>query len=173
MNQWKWLLTLQGALVLLLAALPGRAPGQGADKNAELAKKAVDVFVKAVITQKIDAVMPTVDVPWADNLNLEASKLLRKPKEVEERLDRLINGSAMIPKKVTLEFKNIWTYEKVLEKFGKALPESERKVLDEVLKKTDYVLHVAIRSAEGEVLTELSFLVAIRDGKGKVVGLRN
>jgi hypothetical protein len=149
---------------------------QGADKNAELAKKAVEAFAKGVVAKNIDALMKVVDVPWCDNLNMDASKLILKNDdknpELRKRLEKLIGASMEIPAKVVVDFKMVLTYEKVLEKFGKALPESERKILDEVLKKTDYILHVAIKSPDGDVLVELSFLVAIRGKEAKIVGLR-
>jgi hypothetical protein len=157
----------------LLVAAGGAGAEQPADKNVELAKKAVDAFAKGVIAKDINALMKVVDVPWCDNLNLETSKLILKSEELKKRLEKLIGGSSKIPEKVVLEFKTVLTYEKVLEKFGKALSAEERKVLDEVLKKTDYVMHVEIRSPEGEVLTAMSFLVGIRGGQAKVVGLRD
>jgi hypothetical protein len=160
----------------LFAAGHLASAAQGADKNAELAKKAVEAFADGVVAKNIKALMQVVDVPWCDNLNMDGSKLIvkndEKNPELKNRLEKLIGGSMEIPAKVVVEFKMILTYDKLLEKFGKGLPESERKILDQVLKKTDYILGVAIKSPAGEVLVELSFLVAVRDGKAKIVGLR-
>jgi hypothetical protein len=150
----------------------GAGAARAGDKNAELAKKAVDAFAKGVVARDVKAVMKTVDVPWCDNLNLDSTKLIAKTDELQKRLDKLINGAQQIPAKVVLDFKTVLTYDKVLEKFGKGLPEEERKILDQVLKKTDYVLGVEIKSPEGEVLAQLTFLVGMRGSEAKVVGLR-
>jgi hypothetical protein len=145
---------------------------QPADKNVEQAKKACETFAKGICAKDVPVLMKIVAVPWCDNLNLNASKLILKSDELKQRLERIINGAQQIPAKVVLDFKAVYTYEKVLEKSGAALAESERKIFDQVLKKTDYVLYVAIKSPEGETLTELSFLVGFHDGQAKVVGLR-
>jgi hypothetical protein len=161
-----------GMAAWLAAVVSGNA-GQPADKNAEKAKQACQAFAKCVAAKDVPALMKVVDAPWSDNLKLEESNLLLKSDEVKKRLEKLISASAQIPPKVVLEFKTILTYEKVLEKFGAGLPAEERKILDQVLKKTDYVLHVQFKSPEGELLTELSMLVAFRDGQAKVVGFRS
>jgi hypothetical protein len=160
------------ATIVVASGTTARA-AQPADKNAEKAKQACEAFAKQVVAKDVPALMKVVDVPWCDNLKLDETKLILKSDELKKRLEKLIGGSAQIPPKVVLEFKTVLTYEKVLEKFGGGLPAEERKILDQVLKKTDYVLHVVIKSAEGEILTELSMLVGFRDGQAKLVGLRS
>jgi len=156
-----------------LLAFVSTSVAQPADKNAEKAKEACQAFAKCVVAKDLAALMKVVDAPWSDNLKLEESNLILKNDDVKKRLEKLIAASAQIPPKVVLEFKTVLTYEKVLEKYGAGLPAEERKVLDQVLKKTDYVLHVLFKSPEGELLTELSMLVAFRDGQAKVVGFRS
>jgi hypothetical protein len=160
------------ALALVMAPVASGA-AQSADKNAEKAKQACEAFAKQVVAKDMPALMKVVDVPWCDNINLDETKLIQKSDELKKRLEKLIGGSAQIPPKVVLEFKTVLTYEKVLEKFGGGLSAEERKILDQVLKKTDYVVHVVIKSAEGEILTQLSMLIGFRDGQAKVVGLRS
>jgi hypothetical protein len=159
-------------LVIAATVLTGAAQ-QPADKNAEKAKKACETFAKCVTAKDVPALMKVVDVPWCDNINLDETKLILKSEELKQRLEKLIKGSAQIPPKVVLEFKNVLTYEKALEKFGGGLPAEEKKILDQVLKKTDYMLHVVVKSPEGEILTEFTMQVAFHDGQVRVVGLRN
>jgi hypothetical protein len=156
------------ALCLVCSSSRSKAAQTG-DFDLKQAKKACETFVHAVIARDLDGLVKITEVPWYEHF--DKSRVILKRDDLDKELKKLTT-KAQAPPKVVLEFKDTLTYELVLEKFGANLPAEERKLLDQVLKKTDYVLEVVINSPEGENLAEVVMLVGLRDGKAKVVGLR-
>ena len=62
---------------------------------------------------------------------------------------------------------------KFLELAGGKMPEDQRKLLDEVLKKDGYVLKVEVKNTDGKQLSHWICFVASPNGEAKVVGLKD
>jgi hypothetical protein len=143
---------------------------QAGDFDLKQAKKACETFINALTAKDLDALIKVTAVPWYDNF--EQSRVLLKRDDLDKELQKFI-AKIKAPAKVVVEFKETLTYELVLEKFGGDIPPEERKLLDQVLKKSDYVLRVEIQSPDGEQLGQIVMLVGLRDGHARVVGLRS
>jgi hypothetical protein len=150
------------AALLVVVFLP---PLHADDSPDMLAKAAVEQLLKAFKASDINAIMEAVDTPWFHNgkeLIKEREQLKREfHKELSRDKDR-----AGLQHKIT---DNV-TYKSVREK----LREEERKLADEAIKEDDRVLLVRIgKDVSGDQGDKVAFLVRIRDGKAKVVGLKD
>jgi hypothetical protein len=163
--------------VAAVASLAWLAPASGAGEKAEKAdktemqaKRAVRQFGKALWAKDLDTLMKHVDVPWYDNL--EKNRLIRDRDQLKKELQKLFPDSKA-PAKVILSVKDVHTYAEVLEKYGKEIDKEERKLLDQVLKQNDLILNVDVKTPEGEQLTRTLFMVSFREGRPRVVGMRD
>jgi hypothetical protein len=148
--------------ILSLAATLAQVRADDADR---LAKKAVEEILKAYKASDIEAIMEAVDVPWfhdGKEVLKEREQLKREfHKELGREKDR-----AALQHRIT----DCVAYKTVRDK----LREEERKLADEVVTGDDRVLVVRIgKVVTGDQGDKVAFLVRIRDGKAKVVGLKD
>jgi WD40 repeat protein len=129
------------------------------------AKDTATAFVKAVNAKDLKALLPLCDVPWFDANDDDGDRIIAKRadlnKDWEKKLAKVNTGP-----KATIRVKEIWTYEKARKT---ADDEKRRKLLDQVLAKEDRVVHVEVEERGRRF--QVTVLVRLRGGKGKVVGI--
>lgn len=130
-----------------------------ADKSAG---ETVEKFMAAVKSKDLDAVMQTVEVPWFH----KGDEIIKERSELKKEFDSLFTKRDF--KDLKFEIKKIAAFSAVREKtMG-----DERKLLDEVLTGDDRVVLLEIET-EKKGKEKLILLVKVKEGKGKVVGIRD
>ena len=153
------------ALVVLVPMLAFLPPVRGDDAQDMLAKKAFEQFMQAYKASDIEALMEAVDTPWFHNAKEVIKDREQLKREFHKELGRE-KDRAGLQHRIT----DCVAYKTVREK----LREEERKLAEEVLKEDDRVLLVRIgKVVTGDQGDKVAFLVRIRDGKAKVVGLKD
>jgi hypothetical protein len=143
------------------------------DKNSEQAKAICEKFNKALFSRDVDAAMKLVATPWFDNYDATGKGAIRKDaalvkKHLEEQVETIPKA---MKGEVGLKIIDNLTYEEMLTKAGDNLKPEEKKLLDEVLKKTDRVLNVRF-TVDGMALSHFTMFVGWRDGEAKLVGYK-
>lgn len=151
---------------LLAVALVGLAAAgsNAADKPEDLAKQVALDMLKAVKAKNLDDAMKLVGTPYFFQMG-DKPELLEKADAVREKLkvafDRPIKD-ADLPTEVT----EVLTMAKAKEKFGgKGKPET-LEMIEKAAGKDGFVV---VLGKDG--MTRGGFLVAMKDGKAKVVGI--
>jgi hypothetical protein len=151
------------AAMLLLSSFAG--PSQADDSTDKLAKDAVEQILKAYKASDINAIMEAVEVPWFHNGKEVIKDREQLKREFHKELSREKDRAAL-QHKIT----DCVSYKTVRDK----LRDEERKLADEVVKEDDRVLLVRIgKDVAKDQGDKVAFLVRIRDGKAKVVGLKD
>jgi tyrosyl-tRNA synthetase len=158
----RWFVATAGAIFLFVTLTEA---GRADDAVDKLAKEAVEQILKAYKASDINAIMATVDTPWfhsGKEVIKDREQLKREfHKELSREKDR-----AGLQHKIT----DCMAYKTVRDK----LKGEEQKLADEVLTEEDRVLLVRIgKDVTGDQGDKVAFLVRIRDGKAKVVGLKD
>ena len=155
-----------------LTFLAGQAIGEETtEKREKQARKLCKQFWDDVAKKDLDGLMKTVDIPFYAR-GEKKTNVIRNKDELRKLLSRLFPGPNA-PNDLTFEVKEVLTYEKMLEKYGKQIEDDERKLLDEVLKKDDLVLNLQFKTSEGKNLDRLVTMVGWRKGNAKVIGVRD
>jgi hypothetical protein len=150
---------------IALAWLAASAPLLAADSPDMLAKKAVEQLLKAYKASDINGIMEAVDIPWFHNAKEVIKDREPLKREFHKELGREKDRAAL---KHVID--NVVSYKSVREK----LREEERKLADEVIQPDDRVLLVRIgKEVDGGQGDKVAFLVRIKEGKAKVVGLKD
>jgi hypothetical protein len=148
------------ALVLLFSSW---SPAVAQENAEDLARSAVDRFMKAFKAKDLPSLMDTVDVPWFH----QSEKIIRDRAELEKAYRQLFEKSKDVSK-LNYAIKVVSRYQEVRGKTS----EEEQKLLDGVILADDRVVLIEIdqpaRKKETVVL-----LVRIREGKARIVGLKN
>jgi hypothetical protein len=135
--------------------------GGAQDEPDEQAKVAVHQFMKSFRTKDIDGLMSSVDVPWFH----KGEKIVRDRDEVRHSFQALFAKKDDLDS-IRYEIKTVIAYEAVRE----AMNDDERKLIDQVLNKTDRVILLQIDKPKNKEIVVL--LVSFKDGAAKVVGLK-
>jgi hypothetical protein len=150
----KYLVTAVAGVLLILA------PARAEDKADQQAREAVNQFMKAVKSRKIDDVMKTVQVPWFH----EGKRVIKDRDELKQEFEKLFEKRDFAG--LTFEIKDVASYGSVRTKVN----EKERELLDQVVEKEDRVVLITLDSKMKE--EKITLLVKERQGKAAVVGLR-
>ena len=144
---------------LALAALHAEDP------TDKLARRAVDRFLDAHKASDVDGMMLHVEVPWFHDAKEVITDRMQLRREFEKELARE-KDRTNLQHKIT----QIVPYRTVRDK----LREDERKLTDEVVRESDRLVLVLIgREADKDRGDKVAFLVGIKDGQAKVVGLKD
>lgn len=134
------------------------------DRAEEAVKQTVTKFMDAVKAKDIDAIMKLVAVPWYHD-----------GKEVTRDLDKLKDHFKEIERKdftgLTFQINDVFTYPKFLDAHGARLKEEDRKLLEQVVGKEDYVVLVTVEVKDKK--DRVMLLVRSRKGETKLIGLRD
>jgi len=145
---------------LLLLTLPLVTLAQ--DDADEQAKAAAHQFMKCFKAKDLDGVMTTVQAPWFH----KGQRIIRNREEVREAFQGLFAKKEDLGT-IKYEIKTVLAYDAIRE----AMNDEERKLIDEVLAKTDRVLLLQLEKPNmaREIVV---LLVSLKQGEAKVVGLR-
>jgi hypothetical protein len=153
------------AVFTLCSILPTVTRVQAGEPPDTLARKAVEKLLKAYKGSDIEGIMDAVETPWFHN----GKEVFRERDQLKREFHRELSREkdrAGMQHRIT----DCHPYKAVREK----LREDERKLADEVLKEDDRVLLVRMgKVVAGEQGDRVVFLVRIRDGQAKVVGLKD
>jgi hypothetical protein len=151
---------LHFALVLVLAPFSVLS---AADTPEEEVRFAIERFMQATKGEDLDGIMKLVDVPWyhqGDRIIQEREQLKNEFKGLFEKADF---GD------LSFSLKKIVTYSEVRDQTNA----EERKLLDEVLTKTDRVVLLQVERAKSKQKDSVVVLVRLRDGKVNIVGVKD
>jgi hypothetical protein len=150
------------AVVALLAFTS--APAIATDKDEDKAKEVAVAFLKAVKAKDLDAVMKTVDVPFAFDLGRK-SEPVTKPAELRDTMNKFLGN--VTPDKVPTEVGKILNMAAVRELLG---PKDEKfpEFAEKMAGKTGYMVTLV---AKNGAVKPVGVLVRVKDGKAAVVGI--
>jgi len=151
------------AVLACLFLVCGRASADDKKKPDDLAREAVQAFIKAVNTKDVDAAMKAVDVPFCIPGKVGVVKERDELKKHLERAAGRKNGQ------IKLQIEDVGTLEQLEKKTGKMMKEEKRKQLVEVLGKEHRIVLVEMTHDEGT--TKAGFVVRLDGGKAFVVGI--
>ena len=77
------------------------------------------------------------------------------------------------PRQIRFVIKDVVPYAQQLKANVTGFGGKERKILDEVLRTESLVLHQEVQTADGSTLDTIITLVAWRDGRARIVGVRD
>jgi len=157
---------LKSLPLLLIVSLPvPAAVAHAEDATDKLARQAVEQFIVAYRTSDIKGMMEAVETPWFHNAKEVIQTREQLQREFHKELGR-DKDRANLKHIIT----QVVTYKSVREK----LREEERKLADEVIGPEDRVALARLgKEVDGGQGDKVAFLVRIRDGKARVVGIRD
>jgi hypothetical protein len=148
-------------LALGLTALGGEEPAQEKDP----AEAVVTTFMTAFKDKQLDPLMATVAVPWFHN----GKTILRDQPAVRQAFETLF-AKQKDTSKIVFAIKKVVPYETIRD----AMNDEERGQLDQVMGASDRaVLLVMANPARQKPPETVVVLVRVKDGQGKVVGIKN
>lgn len=146
------------AVLFAFVASPARAD----DKAEAKAKDAAVALLKAIKAKDLDAIMKLSGAPFAYRGEDKKPKVLKETADVKawvkERLDELKDAD-----KVPTELDKITPFSELRDKIK---DEEDRKTLDGVIGKDGFIAFVKTPDDK-----TVAILVAIKDGKAKIVGI--
>lgn len=135
------------------------------DATDKLARRTVERFFDAWRSGEVDAMLRSADLPWFHNAKEVLKDRERLKREFHKDLSREMDRSSL-----QLKVQQIVTYQSVRDK----LREEERTLADEVVGASDRVVLAFIgRDADKNRGDKVAFLVRIKDGQARIVGLRD
>lgn len=149
---------LLAAAVTLCWVGAGSRADEAEKANAQ-AREVVEKLAKAVKAKDIDAVMKIVDVPFF----WDGKKTIKDRDDLRKEIVGVFAEKDF--SEVTLEVKEVFTVEVVQGK----LKEKERELLKDVVTKDDRVVLLGTNMDKDKV----AVFVRLRDGKARVVGIRD
>ena len=162
-----------GFTLSLTLVWPGQAnfaeppPSKNKPDPAESARNLVTQFMKAMQLRNLDDIMTMVDVPWCHDMKTT----IYDRKELELDFHRLLEKHRNRPT-MQYDVRPAYAYADVREK----LPDQERKDIDKVIRPTDYIVLVYVKTPAPAAQTEqeiVVFFVRHRNNEFTVVGLKN
>lgn len=178
-------LTVASLSWLGVAAMGDEKP----EKADQEAMRLSEEFRKLWLAKDIDGLMKIVEAPFylgtSSDSAQKTTEVICDRNTITAKLQQSFGGDA--PKEVRFEVKRLMSYETLLDELKERLTDEDRKALAKVLKKRDRILFIDVRSGgkrevfwdpprvtpEGKRLDTMALLVGWRDGKAKVVGVRD
>lgn len=132
------------------------------DDADEQAKAAAHQFMKCFKAKDLNGVMAAVQAPWFH----KGQRIIRNREEVREAFQGLFAKKEDLDM-LRYEIKIVIAYEAIRD----AMNDDERKLVDQVLTKTDRVLLLQLDKPD-KTREIVVLLVAVKQGEAKVVGLK-
>jgi hypothetical protein len=158
-------------LYWLIVCCPAVADGH--DQCNHLDKKTVKIttdvtvkFYESFESRDLDALLATVDAPWYH----DGKAVLHSKDEVRAEFKALLDKRRDVKVRKTAGVKGVHCYHTVRDR----IPPADRKLLAQVMKDDDYLVLVVLKSDNDPKATEnVVVLVRVKDGVGRVVGIKN
>lgn len=162
-------MTSRSISVLLFVLVAAMALPVFGDEQADQARKTLQQFFDLALKKDADGMVKLSAVPFYTYGGNKATVVDDKA-ELRKLFEKQFPPEDV---KISLEIREVMTFEEVLQQFGDRIDDEDRKALDRVVKKEDYVLNVMVKNGEGNEQDRLIVVVGRRAGKMVVVGVRD
>ncbi len=152
----------------LLLALFGQTDGDAARKQIEkVVTQAAVKFYNLFEGRDLEALLTIVDTPWYH----DGKSILHSKTEIQSEFKALLDKRRDVKTRKVPDVKTVLAYGSVRERTDP----QERKLLDQVLKETDYLVLVMLKPEQGAagVTENVVLLVKYKDNVAKVIGVKN
>ena len=135
-------------------------------KTVKVTSEVTVKFYEAFESRDLEALMETVEAPWYH----DGKAVLHSKDEVRAEFKALLEKRRDVKGKKIADVKGVHCYHTVRERISPG----DRKLLDQVVKEDDYLVLVVLKDEQNPRATEnVVVLVRVKDGAGKVLGVKN